>query len=265
MWRNVGIIVSLAASAALVMAGCSYIPGSGSSDDGRLIPDVQVVSPATFPYVVHVTARLGPVESRCAGTVIGRRWVLTAGHCLVEPEVNVPFRPADVKVDLSTGERYNVAKISFHPRYQLDAEEVHPYDLALLKLRTDVAAPALGLAVDEPDMNTPAMFGGWGCLDSVLKPNHACRHVPSGLKTAQVLLVYSDQCGQLADGEVCLVRPCGMSAARPGDSGGPVIVSGGTRRERLVAVIAGYVPAGEKSMVVQLRWIRAVSGIRLPT
>jgi secreted trypsin-like serine protease len=255
------MIVSLAVSAMLVMAGCSLILDSGSPDDDRLIADVQVVSPARFSYVVHVTARLGPVERSCAGTVIGRRWVLTAGHCLVEPAVNAPFQPRDVRMELSSGVVYHVTKVVFHPRYQLDAEKVHPYDLALLKLDKPVAVRSLGLAADEPGMNTPAMLGGWGCLDVATKPGHDCRHYPAGLKTAQVSLVYSGECGQLADGEVCLVRACGMSAARPGDSGGPVIVSAGKRTERLVAVIAGVLPGGDKSMTLPLGWIRTVSGI----
>lgn len=97
------------------------------------------------PSVVSIGPKDDPV---CSGTVIGRRLVLTAAHC-----VN-----GDVQVNVD-GETLSVAFARVHPEFD---ETTMDHDIALLVLAEDAKVEAMPLATEVPSEGERVRFVGFG-------------------------------------------------------------------------------------------------------
>ena len=82
-------------------------------------------TPGEYPWMVAVFAMTDEGWGfRCGGTLINPRWVLTAGHCVVDDAGN-EMTPSDIQVRLGTyniysgqGERIIADDIGLHPQYR---------------------------------------------------------------------------------------------------------------------------------------------------
>ena len=147
-------------------------------------------------------------ESRCGGALIGRRHVVTAGHCVKAHLANSindsPVRGVHVYLGeyslYNTKEplprqRYSVDKIYIHPYYEF-TPQADRYDVAVLKLSrpvrydwhiSPICLPRRGLNVP---IGTKAMVAGWGAT----KPDSMRR--PKELQAVDVNVVDSTMCEQ---------------------------------------------------------------------
>jgi secreted trypsin-like serine protease len=115
----------------------------------------------------------------CAGTLIDKRWVLTASHCTVTYDDDgnvVSLKPQDIDIyagsqNFTGGDRIKVAKVITHPKFDI---ETYDLDVGLLLLaRAPKADAKVGtiVAVDPADEQTYAAPGskvkaiGWGVTE----------------------------------------------------------------------------------------------------
>lgn len=159
----------LTALLALHLTACG-VPVGAPGEEGDKVVNGSEVSIADHPWAVmlHVSGSESPSTLNCAGALISKRMVLTAGHCLRGR------RKEDVRVvaaeDFSSGleawdvRLLEVADWRIHDDYERDGETTDPVnDLALLWLAEDApegSEPArLWQGATPPDA---ARVLGWG-------------------------------------------------------------------------------------------------------
>lgn len=199
----------LLAPAALAQTGAPRIPPSERPGLGADDPRRPVETDA-LPWraLGRVQTELG---SRCTGTLIAPRRVLTAAHCLVAPNSGQLVQPGSVHVLLGyhLGQWRARARVtgfqlpaSFQPRTRGPATA----DWAVLQLDRPLPGPVLPL-LPPPAPGTPLMLGGYQQdRPELLLAATACRLLGHGRATGEGVLPLWHDC-----------------AATRGASGGPLL------------------------------------------
>ncbi|XP_058835106.1 trypsin-1-like [Topomyia yanbarensis] len=216
-----------------------------------------------FPYQISLSSWGG---HQCGGSIIGPRWILTAGHCAFssdKPSQRVRVGSTDrTKGGLLLG----LERVVQHPEYDSGTID---YDFSLLQLEQDLLFNENNQAIELPEQDEELSDGalcrvsGWGNTQNVQESSRY-------LRAADVPSVNQEDCdaayenfGGITPRMLCAGYREGGKDACQGDSGGP-LVSGG----KLVGVVSwGYGCAqpnypGVYSRVASVRsWIKEVTGI----
>jgi trypsin len=209
---------------------------SSASDDGAgLTPNIiggTVVPEGQLPWVTLITY----YDSQfCSGMMIGRRLMLTAGHCTFYDEDNTAFRVYARRWRFIEGETngarvFTVVRQMRHPRFE---GKTFAHDLGIWELRpvtSGATVEVVRLNLDFP--NQPPLNGalvtvsGWGVIDRYGTRTERLRQVQlptvpiSTCTTAMRLL--DPATPVYPQGSICAGPRSGGMDSCSGDSGGPM-------------------------------------------
>ncbi|KXJ71916.1 hypothetical protein RP20_CCG019308 [Aedes albopictus] len=229
---------------------------------GRIVGGYEV-DIADVPFQVSLQHDFGHF---CGGSIISRKWVLTAAHCAASSEDPRMSLRVGSSLHSQGGQLVSVKRVVQHPEYDYSNVD---YDFALLELTEELELNEDLYAVELPEQDEPVQDGsclqvsGWGNTQSALETG-------AELRAAYVPAVNQEKCveayasfGEITPRMLCAGFDKGGKDACQGDSGGPLVEG-----SKLVGVVSwgkgcaeeGY--PGVYSRVATVReWIKETSGV----
>ena len=233
--------------------------------DTEMIVGGQPAEDGKYPWQVRLYSSMDDQVGFCGGSIIGDRWILTAGHCLLDTDAVIVGYGSN---DRTKTTKIESEKVIVYPGY-LAGEKA---DLALVKLRMPIPnAAAIGYADAAQEQNLmPAgakvTVTGWGAIWDFQAFQNAVDvmagrrtvserklldqeelQAPRKLHEVDVDVIETGECKavyeslqvtafSIGDTEICATGLQGGKDSCFGDSGGPLIVAADNDR--------GYVQVG---------------------
>ena len=231
--------------------------------DGKRIVGGQNAKAHSWPWTILLTVCIdyGWAKEcfKCGGVLIGKKWALTAGHCLppnkdldIIAEIGKHKSPLDASIPVP-GRRVAIKSYKVHEGFRKifqDGVSVIEHDLALIEFVEEVHYSNHVRSSCLPDQNvcikpgTTCVVVGWGYMDE------AGQHgFPTELQEAPVKIFDNEHCrkfpayGVVDDNMICAGWINGGVDACGGDSGGPLTCKVGNKPED-PWVLAGTVSWG---------------------
>nr|XP_045624309.1 trypsin alpha-3-like [Procambarus clarkii] len=205
---------------------------TGCGQNNIVVPTSRIVngsdaSPGEFPYQVYLTPTIAGLDYTCGGSIIKKRWILTAAHCFFDKN---GVKASGVSVGVGSISSNNITQVSTsrfitHQNYN---STTNANDIALVELAADlpfdtnpnVQPICLGQESDIP-YGGRVVATGWGRLAS------GQATLPTTLQEVQLDVITSGVCSGLASlppnpAQVLCTLTLYKDTCQ-GDSGGPLV------------------------------------------
>ncbi len=209
-------MVSLCASAGVAHAALptreAIIAGTSIDPTGSPIVELQLKGPN------HVTFL-------CSGTVVGKRTILTAGHCVTGLK--------GISVRFEGGKRTIKAKSWWrHPRYAETADGAVRHDIGVVRLSKDIPRhiPVIRLATKNFKVGEQFFIYGYGFTE-----DDTVEELRGGIMTARAV----------KSAEIAAYMEVGASLTCDGDSGGPAMRETLDQAGEMRSEIVGLTSSGD--------------------
>jgi len=226
-----------------VLSAKTELDTASTAPDWQAIINGELASTTTYPWVVFFRDEFG--EQYCGGSLIAPTWILSAGHCFLNPEGTAPDLETAARSTVVLGSDTvsplgenaivgQIGQIIIHPNYQPDFEtspNSEDFDLALVEITAAVDLQPVSLPVADTVVpaGTTALVLGWGTTR--VDENNESADPSNELLQAQQAIVSGDACAAIYGDRITGNMICagGLDAADTtdtcqGDSGGPLVI-----------------------------------------
>ena len=263
------------ASALTLLATSAALAGD---PDSEMIVSGKEAPEGKYPYQVRLYAAMEDEKGHCGGSIIDPQWILTAGHCVVaDNDAETPLQQVEtVFVGYGSTDRTKTTKIEsaliiVNPGYLAEGLPSGD-DVALIKLKEPIPdAKPVELANSDTETKfvtrgAKVTVTGWGAiwdpedkevveLLAKVSPQEDITdklNFPQKLYEADINVMDRDECRSvyapqqlnIADSELCAMKPRSVSNSCYGDSGGPLVILAQKPEKRYVQI--GVVSWGDR-------------------